>query len=145
MTFSIDIDNDGNYCLMDNKEPVQIKGSSKEELYELAESILSFLSFENETVMVFGGEPRSSKWEKTRSDFVAEHNQCSCCKTKKVLQVHHIEPFHNHPEKELDVNNLITLCATCHFVFGHLKNWRSYNPNVLEDVKVFRKKMEDRP
>ena len=62
-----------------------------------------------------------------------------------MLQVHHIEPFHTNPDKELDENNLITLCSTCHFVFGHLKKWQSYNPDVLVDVETFNRKIENRP
>lgn len=143
---SLDIDNNGKYFISENGLPFELKADTKEKLYELTQSVLDFLSFEMEfTGNLFGEISRSGKWNKTRNDFVEKHNQCACCKTKQMLQVHHIEPFHDNPEKELDENNLITLCSTCHFVFGHLKKWQSYNPSVLEDVSTFHRKIEDRP
>ena len=50
--------------------------------------------------------------------------------------MHHIHPFHLHPEMELEPWNLITLCEKrghdCHFVFGHFHNWRAFNPIVKQ-------------
>lgn len=60
------------------------------------------------------------------------------CGSKTILEVHHIRPFHLHPELELDDQNLITLCERnghdCHFTAGHFHNWRNWNPNVVADV-----------
>ena len=51
-------------------------------------------------------------------------------------------------DKELDENNLITLCdgkSRCHLLFGHLLSWKSFNPNVVEDCKIWSEKINNRP
>lgn len=71
--------------------------------------------------------------------------ECRCCGTKRKVELHHIVPFHEDPSLELDVNNVIWLCRTCHHLLGHLKFWKSHNVNVEEDAKVLRNKIENRP
>lgn len=90
---------------------------------------------------VLQGKPaklRSSKWFKVRQAFVKDHNTCAACGCTQKLQVHHIEPFHLHPDKELEPSNLITLCEDkddeCHLRIGHLGDWKSFNPNVVTDA-----------
>lgn len=90
------------------------------------------------------GHERSSKWNRTRKEFIKHHDECEVCGKDKTLNVHHIVPFHVDPRKELVFSNLMTLCRTCHFIFGHLKYWRSWNENVYEDVEIWRKKMDNR-
>mgnify|MGYP003350581189 CR=1 FL=1 len=93
-------------------------------------------------------EPRSSQWPKVRAKHLEKQPTCVVCGGKDYLQVHHIEPFHSNPTKELDENNLITLCDgkfRCHFLFGHLLSWRSYNPNVVEDTQLWHEKIKTRP
>lgn len=86
------------------------------------------------------GTQRSPEWQRLRNDFVKVNNTCSACGTKNNLEVHHVLPFHINPELELDWNNLITLCDDCHWLFGHCKlNWKCYNPNVTEDIKIINK------
>jgi hypothetical protein len=50
---------------------------------------------------------------------------------------------------ELEPNNLVTLCegdgVNCHFLFGHLGDWRSWNFQIVDDVDLWRKKLEQRP
>lgn len=81
---------------------------------------------------------RSSKWEGVERAFKAEHPSCAACgAVNGRLQVHHIAPFHLHPELELDEANLIVLCMNeneCHLKIGHCNNWRTYNSNVVEDA-----------
>ena len=65
---------------------------------------------------------RSSLWDETRDEFVKKHPECAACGAVKRLQVHHILPFHIHPELELDTQNLIVLCMDtneCHLIIGH--------------------------
>lgn len=81
---------------------------------------------------------RSPHWEKVRSDYLKEHDSCAACGRKEHLQVHHKQPFHSHPDLELDPTNFITLCeykkeSECHLKIGHLGNWKKFNPNVVED------------
>jgi hypothetical protein len=63
------------------------------------------------------------------------------------LQVHHIKPFHLHPNLELDPRNLITLCELPgrdhHLLIGHLDEWESYNVNVRDGAKRYHGKSAD--
>ena len=90
------------------------------------------------------GLPRSSKWKKTRDEHLKKQPYCMICGSTKNLVPHHILPFHMDAAKELDPENLITLCEgnfNCHLFFGHLKNWTRYNPNIIEDARVWREKL----
>lgn len=83
---------------------------------------------------------RSSQWDETRDAFLAKHPLCEACGGDKSLQVHHVEPFHLHPEMELLESNLITLCMDehdCHLKIGHGDSFKCYNPNVREDAENF--------
>ena len=95
---------------------------------------------------------RSPLWPKAkREHFKIKKNQrCAVCGRKSRLQVHHIIPFHLAPQWELKKSNLITLCTrpnvlNCHLVFGHLGNFRSFNENLIEDVKSWFNKFKNRP
>lgn len=90
---------------------------------------------------------RSSQWRKVRDAFIQKNPRCEVCGTKDELNVHHIVPFHIDNSLELEESNLITLCNKngCHFAFGHLYNWKSYNKNVISDVKNYRDKVISRP
>jgi 5-methylcytosine-specific restriction protein A len=95
------------------------------------------------------GTRRSGEWSRVRDDHIKEHPVCEVCGGRDNLNVHHVEPYHLHPEKELDPTNLITLCEApghnCHFIFGHLLNWRSFNSHVREDAAIWREKIHTRP
>lgn len=103
---------------------------------------LSSLSVEEVDILSI---PRSSKWRKVRSKFLAENPKCAVCGNEKNVVPHHIVPVHKDPSKELDPNNLIGLCENksfnCHFFFGHLKNWTKYNINIVEDAERWNKKL----
>lgn len=89
---------------------------------------------------------RSPRWPKVRRDFLALYPTCACCGTDANLNVHHKKPFHLYPGLELDFGNLVTLCeGRCHFLVGHLCDWRSYNPDVEADAAAFLDKIHNRP
>lgn len=73
------------------------------------------------------------------------------CGGEEKLEVHHIRPFHLHPDLELDPDNLITLCeaghdgSNCHLLFGHLGNFKSFNVDVRADAAHMGEKIENRP
>ena len=80
---------------------------------------------------------RSPKWRHVEKTFLATHRMCAACGAEKRLQVHHIKPFHLHPELELDQKNLITLCMTmneCHLRIGHGGSFSAYDPHVVSDA-----------
>jgi hypothetical protein len=139
--FSI-VQNEEYFELFLDDAPVNLRATSKEALFDLATSILEFLQ-NSEDVNHYG--LRSSQWNSIRNKFVEKHPCCSACGSTKLLNVHHIFPFHEYPEMELEESNLITLCFNCHFLFGHLKNWKSHNPNVVNDSNWFRQKLAHRP
>lgn len=113
----------------------------------LCENALKFSTAIDEHLEQFGGEPRSSKWPKVRDEHLKLDPVCNVCGGKEDLNVHHIVPFHIDKSKELDPNNLITLCNGngCHFAFGHLYNWSSYNSEVKTDTHNFKSKVTTRP
>lgn len=86
----------------------------------------------------FAAWPRSGKWRGVRDAHLAKHPACEACGDTRMLNVHHVQPFHLFPDLELDPGNLITLCEipshACHFAIGHAFDWRSYNPHVREDA-----------
>lgn len=80
---------------------------------------------------------RSNKWSAFRAHTLKAHPTCAACGTKSLRQVHHIKPFHDNPELELDPQNVLVLCATpseCHLFLGHGGYWKAYNPNVVADA-----------
>lgn len=89
---------------------------------------------------------RSPRWADVRKNFLKENPTCIACGRSKKLEVHHKKPVHLSPELELDPSNLVTLCADpCHFLFGHLMNFKSYNKDVIEDSAVYLNKVKNRP
>jgi 5-methylcytosine-specific restriction endonuclease McrA len=83
-------------------------------------------------------EGRSSKWASLRATFLKDNPRCESCDSDSSLEVHHIKPFHIHPELELDQSNLLTLCKHCHLVIGHLRDYKLFNrdlPRMAFDFK----------
>lgn len=90
---------------------------------------------------------RDSGWRKTRMKHIETNPRCAVCGSESNVSVHHIIPVHVDGSKELCEDNLITLCQNrtmnCHFIFGHLLNWTKSNPSVVEDAKLWRKKLSE--
>lgn len=81
---------------------------------------------------------RSNGWSRVRREHLKKQPTCQACGTKRNLEVHHVKDFSNHPELELDPNNLITLCAAgsrCHMSWGHCGNYQLINEHVEEDAR----------
>ena len=91
---------------------------------------------------------RSSHWETVRKRHLKAFPTCAACGCDQHLQVHHIKPFHLHPELELEESNLITLCEgkgehQCHLNIGHLGNFKRENPDVVKDAEEFLKRIKE--
>ena len=91
------------------------------------------------------GKKRSSGWPKARKAWLKKYPKCALCGGGVRITVHHIRPFHVHPEFELDPTNFITLCENpkfnCHFAIGHFKNFaKKFNPDIIRDANYFRPK-----
>lgn len=102
-------------------------------------------AFLREHVVKRFSNERSSEWNKVRNAYIKSHPICAMCGSKKQLQVHHKQPFSRNRDLELDFDNLITLCARDHLVFGHLGHWKSFNINVKVDCDEWNKKFTHRP
>ena len=98
-----------------------------------------------------GANKRSDHWPVARANHLRQEPCCALCGGTEKLEVHHIRPFHLHPELELDPNNFITLCEAnkdgfdCHLGFGHLGSFKSWNENVVKDAAEWNSKIKTRP
>lgn len=89
---------------------------------------------------------RSPKWQSVRKQHLEDYPKCIICGRSKKLEVHHIKPVHLFPELELERTNLVTLCADpCHFVFGHLFDFKSWNKDLIDDSEKYSSKIKFRP
>ena len=89
---------------------------------------------------------RSPSWKRVRQEHLKNSPLCVACGRKDNLEVHHVIPYQVDPSKELDPNNLLTLCGKhCHFVFGHFMDWQSWNENVIIDSMSYSKNKLNRP
>ena len=97
------------------------------------------------------GAKRSSQWPGVRKAHLKKQPNCVVCGGSKKIEVHHIRPFHLHPQLELDPKNLITLCendgdgVNCHLAVGHLGSFKSYNEHVKRDAPYVAKRIKKRP
>lgn len=94
------------------------------------------------------GATRSEEWPRVREEHLKKFPACIVCGDKRTVAVHHILPFHVHPERELDPNNLVTLCSgkgshNHHLLVGHLGNYKGWNPDVRTDALVVGRKLKD--
>ncbi len=90
---------------------------------------------------------RSPKWRHVEKAHLVAQPYCLGCGTVRHLQVHHVRPFHLHPELELDPNNLVTACMDepeCHLRIGHGDSFRAFVPKVLFYLDMARNNPEGR-
>jgi hypothetical protein len=101
---------------------------------------------------------RSPEWHKVELLHLKRQPRCQCCSRVDSIQTHHIFPFHycialGRADLELydgidgtgTDGNLISLCETSekiktddhHLLLGHLKDFKSSNLRVKEDVKIY--------
>lgn len=94
-------------------------------------------------IQLWGGSNRHPGWPRFRDRFL-ENKSCAACGTNRDLEAHHKLPLF-WGGAELDEGNLIPLCRTCHYLIGHLKDWKSYNPNVDRDAQSLLLSIHTRP
>jgi 5-methylcytosine-specific restriction protein A len=56
----------------------------------------------------------STEWKKVRELARRRDGACTRCGTNSDLTVHHVHSRRTHPHLALDVDNLTTLCRSCH-------------------------------
>ncbi len=96
------------------------------------------------------GKPRSPEgrdpmWAELARHVIAEVGCCECCRTKENLEAHHKYPYHLFPALEMVRDNIKVLCRRCHFMIGHLDDWKSYNRNVDSDCAWLESEFRNRP
>ena len=90
---------------------------------------------------VYRGVPtkRSPQWQTVRWKHFIIEPRCQFCGSTLNPECHHIQPFHKHPELELEPSNLITLCedkAMCHLKRGHLGSYKNSNVTIREECAM---------
>lgn len=87
---------------------------------------------------------RSGKWARVRATHLATQPECQACgKRDSSVEVHHIVPVSVDASRELDPDNLLTLCGDpCHLVHGHLMNFRRHDPDVVVNCRDFRERLD---
>ena len=97
-----------------------------------------------------GAPARSPRWPAVRAAHLRAFPACEACGGSDRVEVHHLMPFHSHPELELEPRNLLTLCVSgpggmsCHLVIGHGGDWRARNPRAPLDAAWLRSVIEGR-
>jgi hypothetical protein len=88
---------------------------------------------------------RASQWRALRDEHLQKEPACVACGRSANLEVHHVIPVSFDETKQLEPNNLITLCASpCHIVFGHCMNYHCYNKDARKMAAEYRKAMNKR-
>lgn len=66
--------------------------------------------------------------------FKRDDYTCKKCKIKGyILHPHHIKNFAQYKKDRFDVNNGITLCKDCHYLFHNTYGYRNNNINQLKE------------
>lgn len=84
------------------------------------------------------GAGRSGRWARVRREHLSREPACVVCGRMRDLEVHHVQPFHDNPDLELDPANLATCCHDCHFVVAHACDWKSWRPEFRSLAKLLR-------
>lgn len=96
------------------------------------------------------GHKRSTQWPTVRKNHLKANPTCAVCGGTEKLEVHHIKPFHVHPELELEPTNLMTMCESksygiiCHLLIGHWGSYKLTNPNVKKEAAAWLKKLTEK-
>ena len=62
---------------------------------------------------------KSPEWRRLRGYKINRDCICEVCRERPAVEVHHIVPIREDWERRLDVNNLQSLCASCHYARHH--------------------------
>jgi 5-methylcytosine-specific restriction protein A len=92
---------------------------------------------------------RSPQWANDRKKYLLTHPFCAICGQNKSIELHHVLPFHIFPKLEREPLNWIPLGEGCttgnhHLLFGHLGNYKDFNPNILLDAAIWAQRIKSR-
>lgn len=78
---------------------------------------------------------RVSNNSKIKDVFERDTFQCKLCGSKEKLECHHIIPHSELPALSSILENLITLCHTCHFQIAHIKgNTKTFDKKIAKKL-----------
>lgn len=80
---------------------------------------------------------RSPKWPAIEKAHLKANPDCVVC-GRPATEVHHVIPFHERPDLELDPDNLASVDFDCHLHVGHLGCWKWINRNFRAAAKLCR-------
>lgn len=90
-------------------------------------------------------ERRSPQWPPVERAFLRAHPECRGCGSRRNLNAHHLVPFHVDRAKELDPDNLVAVCRSCHFVLCHRNDWSNWEPDAPRLLDAHRARTGARP
>ena len=138
--------------ILDDLRLIMLTRAGNSDLLDIAsraiaeiESLRRSMGLITDNIEPIGAVPRSSHWPAVRAAKLKAQPTCEATGSTDDLEVHHVEPFHEDPSKELDPDNLIVLNRLAHFIIGHLCSWQSWNPAVRKDAAALMKKIQTRP
>ena len=95
------------------------------------------------------GAMRASQWPKVRKEHLAKNPLCIVCNKKGTLlspnEAHHIVLFSQDPSMELLSTNIATVCRRHHLEWAHLGNFKSWDKDIVENARIFRERVANRP
>ncbi len=74
----------------------------------------------------------SKEWKDKRKQILKTRNQCQCCKSQKILQIHHLH-YRNIFCEDLE-KDLVVLCKKCHQLVHTWYDNRTDKYRSLEEV-----------
>lgn len=88
---------------------------------------------------------RSPAWPRIRDAHLRASPGCAVCGSRNDVEAHHVKPYHLFPERELRLDNLLSLCRPHHLLVGHLMQWTSWNELAASDADQWRERIRARP
>ena len=86
-----------------------------------------------ETNILIRSSVESKEWKRCvlkRDNYTCQH----CGKRGGILNVHHILSFAEYSDLRFEVDNGITLCKKCHYIFHSKYGFTNNNPEQIKDM-----------
>jgi len=75
---------------------------------------------------------KTVEWREAKKIVLDKFPICSICGNDQKRDVHHIKTRKEHPELVFEINNLITVCRSCHSTIkGKEKKWEDYFTRIV--------------
>lgn len=80
---------------------------------------------------------RDPRWHRASRAYLKSNPSCVCC-GQAATTVHHVVPVSRDKDLEMVSENWAAVCARCHFVVGHVCDWRDVNAKFWQTVQAIR-------